>query len=58
MFHPFFFLMIIIVLWLWTDAVFKKPKAKTPEQQLGDALAKYLESGVRIRTEASKKDKK
>ena len=38
----------------WTGKVFEKPKKKSPEKEFGEALAKYLEKGVRVRTDGDK----
>lgn len=38
-----------IVLYLFTQDVFAKPKSKSEEEKLGEALTKYLEKGVIIR---------
>ncbi|WP_187329436.1 hypothetical protein [Halomicronema hongdechloris] len=40
----------IIVLYIWTKEVFKPPKQKSVEEQLAEALKKYLEKGVKIRS--------
>lgn len=36
---------------LWTKEIFfpEKPKPKSPEAKLGEALANYLEKGIKIR---------
>jgi len=38
-----------VVLYIWTKEIFKPPKKKSVEEQLADALKKYLEQGVKIR---------
>lgn len=54
MFALSFSLTMGLILLLWTQEVFfpKKKKPKSPEQELGDALAKYLEKGVKVRMES------
>lgn len=41
-----------IVLYFFTKSIFfpEKPKEKSKEAMLGDALVKYLEEGVRTKT--------
>ncbi len=41
----------ILIFLLWTDSVFAKPKPKpkSVEESLGEALIKYLDKGVKIR---------
>jgi hypothetical protein len=39
-----------IVLYFFTKAIFAKPPAKSAEEQLGEALTKYLTKGVKVRT--------
>lgn len=51
-----FLIVIVVVLRSFTGEVFKKPKPKSPEKELGEALTKYLEKGVIIRTAPDKKD--
>ncbi|MGP1383703.1 MAG: hypothetical protein ACTS2F_09095 [Thainema sp.] len=51
-----FLIVIAIVLRSFTGEVFKKPKPKSPEKELGEALTKYLEAGVIIRTAPEKKN--
>ncbi|MGF1568496.1 MAG: hypothetical protein ACFCVD_10570 [Nodosilinea sp.] len=38
-----------VVLYLFTRDVFSKPKKKTEEEILGEALVKYLKEGVQVR---------
>lgn len=50
--EPILFVFLAVVA-IWTqDVLFAKPKptepAKTPEQQLGEALGQYLAKGVTI----------
>lgn len=40
----------------WTGKIFEKPEKKSPEEEFGKALAKYLESGVKIKAGDDKKD--
>lgn len=40
-----------IVLYLFTKAVFTRPLAKSAEEQLGEAITKYLSQGVKVRLE-------
>ncbi len=44
-----FALLVLGVLWTW-DTLFSKPPKppKTPEQELGEALSKYLSRGVKV----------
>ena len=51
-----FLIVIFVVLRSFTGEVFKKPKPKSPEKELGEALAKYLEKGMIVRTAPEKKD--
>lgn len=51
-----FLIVIVVVLRSFTGEVFKKTKPKSPEKELGEALTKYLEKGVIIRTAPDKKD--
>jgi hypothetical protein len=45
------FLTIGIVLYLFTRYVFKPPKQKSVDDELGDAIKKYLKEGVKVRKE-------
>lgn len=40
-----------IVLYFFSKGVFAKPKAKSVEDQLGEAIAKYLAKGIKTRIE-------
>lgn len=42
-------LMGVIVLYFFTREIFARPPRKSMEEQLGEALAKYLDTGVKIR---------
>lgn len=39
------------VFWLFTRDLFKKPPAKSAEEQLGESIAKYLSKDVKVRME-------
>jgi hypothetical protein len=38
-----------IVLYFFTRAIFAHPPRKTVEEQLGEAVTKYLDTGVKVR---------
>jgi hypothetical protein len=40
-----------VVLYFFTQSVFAKPKEKSVEEKLAEALQKYLEEGVRVRNQ-------
>lgn len=42
-------IMAAIVLYFFTLKVFEKPKTKSKEEKLGDALVAYLEDGVKVK---------
>jgi hypothetical protein len=45
----------VFVMALFCEAVFsKQPPSKTPEDELGAAVAKYLSKGVKVRCEEKK----
>jgi hypothetical protein len=38
-----------VVFYFFTQSVFAKPKEKSVEEKLAEALQKYLEEGIRVR---------
>ncbi|MDJ1170745.1 hypothetical protein PMG71_15035 [Roseofilum sp. BLCC_M154] len=53
MFLPIAIFAILVILWTQETLVEKPQKKKTPEDKLGEAIAEYLKSGIRIRTDKS-----
>lgn len=45
------FITVGIVLYLFTKAVYAKPKPKSVEEQLGESITKYLTKGIKVRIE-------
>lgn len=53
MFLPIAIFAIIVVLWTQETLIEKPQKKKTPEDKLGEAIAEYLKSGIKIRLDQS-----
>lgn len=42
-----------VVLYFFTRDVFSKPPPKSAEEQLGEAITKYLSKGIKVRIETN-----
>lgn len=53
MFLPIAIFAVLVILWTQETLVEKPKEKKTPEDKLGEAIAEYLKSGIKIRIDQS-----